>query len=99
MPYGGRLDPPDGPPACDAGWTYTPPRIRAFGRMKRIACGMSPAKTSSAVNSMAAMGKPPASVEVHWSPRKPGGYDRVRSQNRPQRATSVLPDAVALYIS
>src|SRR6185369_17536058 len=88
-PYGGRLVPPVGPPACEAGRTYTPLRIRLFGRMKRIAWLIAPLATSSAENSMAAIGKPPASAELHWSPRSVAGYERVRSHTAAQPPVNV----------
>ncbi len=85
MPYGGASDGPlVAPVPWVAGWTYSPFRIRAFGRMKRMAWSMEPAATSSAVKSSGAIGKPAASALVHCSPRPLGGYTRVMSQTARQ---------------
>jgi len=50
------------PVACVAGRTYWRWLMRSFGRMKRMACAISPRATSSAVKSSGAIGRPAASA-------------------------------------
>ncbi len=65
--------------------------------MKRKAWPTRPAATSSAVASIAVIGKPPASAEVHPLPRNVGPYCFDRSQTTAQPARNSATDGPVMF--